>query len=112
MQKVESPIAYTTSNNNIAQIPPPKYPIKPMSETEPVPQETSLSETGLEVTPTQLLRKRNGNILSTWALDEIQAIRVGSMLNPFSVSLIGSARGILYLRWALGLGTILASLLY
>jgi len=83
-----------------------------MSETEPEPSQTSLSETGLEVTRSELLRKRNDEVLSTWALDGIQSIGVSSKLNPFSVGLIGSACAILYLRWALVLGTILAGLVY
>jgi hypothetical protein len=79
------------------------------NETEPM---TSLPETQLRVTSSDLIREENGTIIATWELAKIESIRVGRTVNPFSVALIGSACGILYLRWALGLGTWMAILLY
>lgn len=79
------------------------------NETEPM---TSLPETHLRVTSSDLIREENGTVIAAWELAKIESIRVGRTVNPFSVALIGSACGILYLRWALGLGTWMAILLY
>lgn len=36
----------------------------------------------------------------------MSSIDIGSTINPLAIGLLGSACGFLYLRWALGLGTI------
>lgn len=72
----------------------------------------SLPETNLRVTSSDLIREENGKVVASWEIAKIGSIHVRRVLNPFSVALIGSACGTLYLRWALGLGTVLAILLY
>lgn len=82
-----------------------------MSENE-TEAEPSLPETNLRVTSSDLIREENGKVVASWEIAKIGAIHVRRVVNPFSVALLGSACGTLYLRWALGLGTWLAILLY
>lgn len=77
------------------------------TETEP-----SLPETNLRATSSDLIREENGKVVASWEIAKIGSIHVRRVVNPFSVALLGSACGTLYLRWALGLGTWLAILLY
>jgi hypothetical protein len=72
----------------------------------------SLPETNLRVTSSDLIQEENGKVVASWEIAKIGSIHVRRVLNPFSVALIGSACGTLYLRWALGLGTFLTILLY
>jgi len=82
-----------------------------MSENE-TEADPSLPETNLRVTSSDLIREENGKVVASWEIAKIGSIHVRRVVNPFSVALLGSACGTLYLRWALGLGTLLAILLY
>lgn len=82
-----------------------------MSENE-TETDPSLPETNLRVTSSDLIREENDKVVDSWEIAKIGSIHVRRVVNPFSVALLGSACGTLYLRWALGLGTWLAVLLY
>ena len=72
----------------------------------------SLPDSKLKVTSGELTKtKKRGGALS-WELAKMESLSVGRTLNPFSIGLIGSACGFLYLRWALSLSTWLAIPLY
>lgn len=82
-----------------------------MSDANEAPMD-SLSDTKLKVTSGELTKtKKRGGTLR-WELAKMEQLSVAKTLNSFSIGLLGSACGILYLRWALSLSTWLAVPLY
>lgn len=76
------------------------------------PTVDSLPDTKLKVSSGELTKtKKRGGTLS-WELAKMESVSVGRTLNPLSIGLIGSACGILYLRWTLSLSTWLAIPIY
>ena len=66
----------------------------------------SLPASGLRVTPNSLIREKKGKRVADWSFEHMSSINIGSTINPLAIGLLGSACGFLYLRWALGLGTL------
>jgi dipeptide/tripeptide permease len=66
----------------------------------------SLPALGLRVTQNSLIREKKGKRVADWSFEHMSSINIGSTINPLAIGLLGSACGFLYLRWALGLGTL------
>ena len=66
----------------------------------------SLPASGLRVTQNSLIREKKGKRVADWSFEHMSSINIGSTINPLAIGLLGSACGFLYLRWALGLGTL------
>ena len=66
----------------------------------------SLPASGLRVTQNSLVWERKGKCVADWSFEHMSSIDIGSTINPLAIGLLGSACGFLYLRWALGLGTL------
>ena len=66
----------------------------------------SLPASGLRVTQNSLVWEKKGKCVADWSFEHMSSIDIGSTINPLAIGLLGSACGFLYLRWALGLGTL------
>ena len=66
----------------------------------------SLPAAGLRVTQNSLVWEKKGKCVADWSFEHMSSIDIGSTINPLAIGLLGSACGFLYLRWALGLGTL------
>jgi len=66
----------------------------------------SLPASGLRVTQNSLVWEKNGKCVADWSFEHMSSIDIGSTINPLAIGMLGSACGFLYLRWALGLGTL------
>ena len=66
----------------------------------------SLPASGLRVTQNSLVWEKKGKCVADWSFEHMSSIDIGSTINPLAIGMLGSACGFLYLRWALGLGTL------
>lgn len=66
----------------------------------------SLPASGLRVTQNSLVWEKKGKCVADWSFEYMSSIDIGSTINPLAIGMLGSACGFLYLRWALGLGTL------
>jgi hypothetical protein len=81
----------------------------PDAQTNEEDQKTevlSLPASGLRVTQNSLVWEKKGMCVADWSFEHMSSIDIGSTVNPLAIGLLGSACGFLYLRWALGLGTL------
>lgn len=66
----------------------------------------SLPASGLRVTQNSLVWEKKGKCVADWSFEYMSSIDIGSTINPLAIGMLGAACGFLYLRWALGLGTL------